>query len=74
MKFFVLFNLFVFFFTVKNKLNDNALKLAEKYVDYHTLVSVCEMTNNCDLLETYLDKFADKVRIHLLLYNKMLKN
>ncbi len=39
------------------------MKLAEKYVDFNTLVVLCEIKSDNDLLESYLDKFYDSVII-----------
>ena len=49
-------------FQVKNKQIENAMKLAEKYVDFTTLVLICELKSDTDLLESYLDKFNESVK------------
>lgn len=36
------------------------MKLAEKYVDFTTLVLICELRSDLDLLVSYMDKFTDK--------------
>ena len=41
------------------------MKLAEKYVDFNTLVVLCEIKSDNDLLESYLDKFYDSVIISI---------
>ena len=46
---------------MKHKQIDSAMKLAEKYVDFNTLVVLCGIENDSDLLENYLDKFFDSV-------------
>jgi hypothetical protein len=46
---------------LKYKQVENAMKLAEQYVDFNTLVSVCEIKSDTELLESYLDKFANSV-------------
>ncbi len=46
---------------VKHKQIDTAIRLAEKYVDFHTLVSICELKQDHDLLISYLDKFSQTV-------------
>jgi hypothetical protein len=46
---------------VKQKQIDNAMKLAEKYVDFSTLVSICEIKSDADLLASLLDKFSNTV-------------
>ena len=53
---------------VKNKQIENAMKLAEKYVDFTTLVLICELKSDTDLLESYLDKFCESVKFffHLI--------
>jgi hypothetical protein len=53
---------------VKHKQIDNAMKLAEKYVDFNTLVVLCEIKSDNDLLESYLDKFYDSVIIFELIF------
>ena len=71
---------------IKYKQIENAMKLAEKYVDFTTLVTICEQKSDTDLLETYLDKFAntkfseyvvkhfmDKRKLNFLLKNQFLK-
>lgn len=47
---------------MKNKQIENAMKLAEKYVDFTTLVLICELKSDTDLLESYLDKFNESVK------------
>jgi nuclear pore complex protein Nup133 len=42
----------------KHKQAETAMKLAEKYVDFSTLVTICEQRSDTELLQTYLDKFA----------------
>ncbi len=48
---------------LKYKQMDNAMKLAEQYVDFNTLVNICEIKSDPDLLVTYLDRFSNSVRI-----------
>lgn len=48
---------------VKHKEYETAVKLAEQYVDFNTLVMICEIRNDMDLLESYLNKFENTVRI-----------
>ena len=48
---------------VKHKEYETAVKLAEPYVDFNTLVMICEIRNDMDLLESYLNKFENTVRI-----------
>ena len=43
---------------IKYKQVDDAMKLAEQYVDFSTLVTICEIRSDTNLLETYLDKFS----------------
>jgi hypothetical protein len=40
------------------------MKLAEKYVDFNTLITVCELKNDFELLESFLDKFSHRVIKH----------
>lgn len=49
------------FIKVKQKQVDNAMKLAEQYIDFATLVTICEIRSDTDLLDTYLDKFINSV-------------
>jgi hypothetical protein len=71
---------------VKNKQVETAIRLAEKYVDYNILVSICEARNDHAMLESYLDKFTstnfaqfvikyfmEKRRLNFLLKNNFLK-
>ena len=71
---------------IKQKQVENAMKLAEKYVDFATLVAICELRSDTDLLETYLDKFAgtrfsefvvkhfmEKRKLNFVLKNQFLK-
>ncbi|CAF0843528.1 unnamed protein product [Brachionus calyciflorus] len=71
---------------LKHKQIDNALKLAEQYVDFSTLTSICEMRNDSDLLANYLDKFSnlkiadyvvrhfiERRKLNFLLKNQFLK-
>ena len=71
---------------LKQKQVETAMKLAEKYVDFATLVIICEMRADTDLLESYLDKFAntrfaefvvkhfkEKRKLSFLLKNQFLK-
>jgi nuclear pore complex protein Nup133 len=46
---------------LKQKQIENAIKLSEQYVDFHTLVYVCELKSDVDLLESYLDRYAETV-------------
>lgn len=54
-------NHILFHFIVKQRQIENAMKLAEKYVDFSTLVSICEIKSDTELLATYLDKFKNSV-------------
>ena len=39
---------------------EEASKLAEKYLEFHGLVRICEMTNDNERLERYMDVFAEQ--------------
>lgn len=39
------------------------MKLAERYVDFSTLVSICELKSDSELLNSYLDKFQNTVSV-----------
>ena len=43
---------------VKKRQHDQALALADKYVDFYTLIAMCEIHGDVQQLEAYLDKFA----------------
>lgn len=72
---------------IKNKQVDSAIKLAEKYVAYDVLVSICESKQDQMLLESYLNKFSqtnefaefviktfmEKKKLNFLLKNSLLK-
>lgn len=38
-----------------------AVKLAEQYVDFNSLVTICEFKNDLNMLESFLDKFVQSV-------------
>lgn len=42
-------------------MTEAATKLAEKYLDFQTLVQLCEITKNQDRLDQYIQKFAEHV-------------
>ena len=46
---------------VKYKHIDMAIKLAEQYVDFNSLVTICELKNDLNMLESFLDKFVHSV-------------
>lgn len=46
--------------TVKEEQYENAAMLAEKYCDFVSLVQICELTNNKNRLDSYIDKFASQ--------------
>lgn len=39
---------------------ERAAMLAEKYLDFETLVQICDITNNRERLDLYLEKFKDQ--------------
>jgi hypothetical protein len=39
---------------------ENALELADKYIDFQTIVSICELNEDYTLLRKFLDKFSHK--------------
>ncbi|GAB1864344.1 Nuclear pore complex protein Nup133 [Camponotus japonicus] len=43
---------------IKEEQYDNAAMLAEKYCDFPSLVQICELTNNKNRLDGYIEKFA----------------
>lgn len=42
-------------------MTEAATKLAEKYLDFQTLVQLCEVTKNQERLDQYIQKFAEHV-------------
>jgi hypothetical protein len=42
---------------------ENALDLANRYVSFQTLVHVCEINEDYELLKKCLDKFSNKVLV-----------
>lgn len=40
---------------------ERAAILAEKYLDFHMLIQICEMTDNIERLDNYCEKYADEV-------------
>ncbi|CAB3374512.1 Hypothetical predicted protein [Cloeon dipterum] len=45
---------------VDESMTEQAMKLAEKYLDFHTLVHICDSIGNDERLENYMQKFADE--------------
>lgn len=45
---------------IKEEQYDSAAMLAEKYCDFASLVQICELTNNKNRLDGYIEKFADQ--------------
>ncbi|XP_059475123.1 nuclear pore complex protein Nup133 isoform X2 [Neocloeon triangulifer] len=45
---------------VDESMIEQAMKLAEKYHDFNTLVQICESAHNQERLESYIQKFADE--------------
>lgn len=43
---------------IKEEQYDNAAMLAEKYCDFPSLIQICELTNNKNRLDGYIEKFA----------------
>lgn len=43
---------------IKDEQYDNAAMLAEKYCDFASLIQICELTNNKNRLDSYIEKFA----------------
>ncbi|KAL0269100.1 UNVERIFIED_CONTAM: hypothetical protein PYX00_006935 [Menopon gallinae] len=39
---------------------ERAAILAEKYLDFHILIQICEMTDNIERLDNYCEKYADE--------------
>lgn len=39
---------------------ERAVMLAEKYFDFQTLVQICDLTNNRDRLDVYIEKFKEQ--------------
>ncbi|KAI4497473.1 hypothetical protein M0802_007484 [Mischocyttarus mexicanus] len=45
---------------IKEEQYENAAILAEKYCDFGSLIQICELTNNKNRLDSYIDKFASQ--------------
>lgn len=45
---------------VEDREYERAVMLAEKYYDFKTLVQICEITNNRERLDVYIEKFKDQ--------------
>lgn len=45
---------------------EHAAVLAEKYHDFHSLVQICELTDNLDRLDSYCEKFSEEVSLYNL--------
>lgn len=49
-------------FSVENNQYELAVKLAEKYHDFKTLLLICDKTKNQERLDEYNIRFADMVQ------------
>ncbi|XP_015437320.1 PREDICTED: nuclear pore complex protein Nup133 [Dufourea novaeangliae] len=45
---------------IKEEQYDSAAMLAEKYCDFASLIQICELTNNKNRLDGYMEKFSDQ--------------
>ncbi|XP_076223493.1 nuclear pore complex protein Nup133 [Nomia melanderi] len=45
---------------IKEEQYDSATMLAEKYCDFASLIQICELTNNKNRLDGYIEKFSDQ--------------
>ncbi|XP_078046274.1 nuclear pore complex protein Nup133 [Augochlora pura] len=45
---------------IKEEQYDSAAMLAEKYCDFGSLIQICELTNNKNRLDGYIEKFSDQ--------------
>nr|XP_033334871.1 nuclear pore complex protein Nup133 [Megalopta genalis]XP_033334872.1 nuclear pore complex protein Nup133 [Megalopta genalis]XP_033334873.1 nuclear pore complex protein Nup133 [Megalopta genalis] len=45
---------------IKEEQYDSAAMLAEKYCDFASLIQICELTNNKNRLDGYIEKFSDQ--------------
>lgn len=52
----------LFKFLVEDGQYEQAAILAEKYHDFHSLIQICELTDNMERLDHYCDKFSSVVR------------
>ena len=43
---------------------ERAAILAEKYCDFQTLVQICDLTDNTERLDHYMEKFSEQVCMH----------
>lgn len=46
--------------SVKDEQYENAAMLAEKYCDFASLVQICELTDNKNRLDNYMERFASQ--------------
>ncbi|XP_015587429.1 nuclear pore complex protein Nup133 isoform X2 [Cephus cinctus] len=45
---------------IKDEQYENAAMLAEKYSDFASLIQICELTNNKNRLDSYMERFASQ--------------
>ncbi|XP_076632615.1 nuclear pore complex protein Nup133 isoform X2 [Colletes latitarsis] len=45
---------------IKEEQYDSAAMLSEKYCDFSSLIQICELTNNKNRLDGYMEKFSDQ--------------
>ncbi len=50
-------------FAVQHEQYERAASLAEKYSDFGILVQLCEVTNNQDRLQRYMNQYQKNVNI-----------
>lgn len=53
----------LFFVSVVDEEFERAAILAEKYCDFQTLVQICELTDNNERLNQYMEKFSEQVSL-----------
>ncbi|XP_043261312.1 nuclear pore complex protein Nup133 isoform X2 [Colletes gigas] len=51
---------------IKEEQYDSAAMLAEKYCDFASLIQICELTNNKNRLDGYMEKFSDQNFVEFL--------
>jgi nuclear pore complex protein Nup133 len=51
----------VYFVSVEDEEFEKAVILAEKYCDFQILIQVCELTDNHERLNQYMEKFSEQV-------------
>lgn len=65
---------FLFYFLVDAKDLEKAASLAEKYLDFQSMIEICEKTGNSDKFDYYKTKFEEQVIKFIVSSSKLILN